>query len=131
MIWPGWTTAAASSTSAALKADVGVAEWLSADEVERALLQHPDVRLAAVIGVPDDIRGEEVKALVVPADGADPSPDELAEHCARKLAYFKVPRYWKVVDDLPMTASERVAKGQLRSAEPLAGVYDRVARSWL
>jgi len=106
-------------------------ENISADEVERALLQHPDVRLAAVIGVPDDIRGEEVKALVVPADGADPSPDELAEHCARKLAYFKVPRYWKVVDDLPMTASERVAKGQLRSAEPLAGVYDRVARSWL
>ncbi|MFO7191132.1 ATP-dependent acyl-CoA ligase [Thermocrispum sp.] len=106
-------------------------ENISADEVERALLLHPGVRLAAVIGVPDEIRGEEVEAFVVPADGADPTPDELAEHCAAKLAYFKVPRYWKVVDELPMTASERVAKGRLKSADPLAGAYDRVARAWL
>jgi crotonobetaine/carnitine-CoA ligase len=105
-------------------------ENVSADEVERALLQHERVRLAAVISVPDELRGEEIKAFVVPADGAELAPDELAEHCAAKLAYFKIPRYWSVVDDLPLTASERVAKGQLRSGDPLAGSYDRVERAW-
>lgn len=105
-------------------------ENVSADEVERALLQHQGVRLAAVIAVPDEVRGEEIKALVVPADGADLQPDELAEHCATKLAYFKVPRYWAVVDDLPLTASERVAKGALRQCDPLAGAYDRTERVW-
>ncbi|MGH3469916.1 MAG: AMP-binding protein, partial [Thermocrispum sp.] len=113
-------------------------ENVAAEEVERALLQHDGVRLAAVIAVPDELRGEEIKALVVPTDGADLRPDELAEqlaeqlaeHCAVKLAYFKVPRYWSVVDDLPLTASERVAKGALREGDPVRGAYDRVERTW-
>lgn len=103
-------------------------ENVSADEVERALLQHPGVKLAAVVAVPDELRGEEIKAYVVPS--AELQPDELAEHCATKLAYFKVPRYWSIVDDLPLTASERVAKGQLRAEDPLTGAYDRVERVW-
>jgi len=106
-------------------------ENVSADEVERALMLHPDIRLAAVIAVPDDLRGEEIKAYVVLGAQNSP-PEELAEFCARKLAYFKVPRYWAVVDSLPMTPSERVAKGELRKdADPLAGTYDRTVKSWL
>ncbi|WP_191245952.1 ATP-dependent acyl-CoA ligase [Amycolatopsis deserti] len=102
-------------------------ENISADEVERALLQHPAVELAAVIAVPDDLRGEEVKAFIVPA--ADTTPDELAEFCATQLAYFKVPRYWSLTADLPRTPSERIAKGKLAALD--TPTYDRVAQTWL
>ncbi|MQA60447.1 MAG: AMP-binding protein [Actinophytocola sp.] len=108
-------------------------ENISADEVEGALGGHPDVALAAVIAVPDVLRGEEIKAYVVPADtNRAPVPDELAEFCAAKLAYFKVPRYWAIVDTLPMTPSERVAKGELRAASDdlRAGAYDRAEKTW-
>jgi crotonobetaine/carnitine-CoA ligase len=106
-------------------------ENVSADEVERALMLHPDIRLAAVIAVPDDLRGEEIKAYVV-LGGENSPPEELAEFCARKLAYFKVPRYWSVVESLPMTPSERVAKAELRKAtDLLAGAYDRTVSRWL
>jgi crotonobetaine/carnitine-CoA ligase len=105
-------------------------ENVSADEVERALLSHPSVRLAAVIAVPDELRGEEIKAYVV-LNGESLSPEELAGFCAEKLAYFKVPRYWAFAGTLPMTPSERVAKGELRkAADLLADTYDRVDARW-
>ncbi|PXY30913.1 AMP-binding protein [Prauserella muralis] len=105
-------------------------ENVSADEVERALLLHPAVRAAAVLAVPDEVRGEEIKAYVVCDD--DVPPRELAEFCASKLAYFKVPRYWAFVESLPMTPSERVAKGELRraGADLRDGAYDRVEDRW-
>ncbi|MPY77172.1 MAG: AMP-binding protein [Actinophytocola sp.] len=105
-------------------------ENVSADEVERTLQQHPGVSLAAVIAVPDEVRGEEIKAFVVPSGATSPVPDDLAEFCSAKLAYFKVPRFWSVVDSLPMTPSERVAKGQLRDGDPRARTYDRVEQLW-
>jgi crotonobetaine/carnitine-CoA ligase len=107
-------------------------ENIVADEVERALQQHPAVRTAAVLGVPDELRGEEVKALVVLAEGQQVTPDELAEFCGTKLAYFKVPRYWAFVESLPMTASERIAKGELRKAGAATpeDSYDRVEQQW-
>ncbi|HWD04134.1 MAG TPA: ATP-dependent acyl-CoA ligase [Amycolatopsis sp.] len=105
-------------------------ENISADEVERVLLLHPAVRLAAVLAVPDELRGEEVKAYVV-CEGK-PEPEELAEFCARKLAYFKVPRFWAFASDLPLTPSERVAKGELRKVADLrAGSWDRSAGTWV
>ncbi|RZQ63325.1 AMP-binding protein [Amycolatopsis suaedae] len=107
-------------------------ENVSADEVERALLLHPAVRLAAVVAVPDELRGEEVKAYVVLAEGHEPDPEGLAEFCATKLAYFKVPRFWAFPGSLPLTPSERVAKGELRKvADPRAGSFDRTAGTWL
>ncbi|MGW3997515.1 ATP-dependent acyl-CoA ligase [Amycolatopsis sp. NPDC004772] len=106
-------------------------ENVSADEVERALLLHPAVRLAAVVAVPDELRGEEIKAYVV-CDGDRPDPAELAAFCAGKLAYFKVPRFWAFAEALPMTPSERVAKGELRKvADPRAGSWDAKAAAWL
>jgi crotonobetaine/carnitine-CoA ligase len=85
-------------------------ENIAAYEVEEVLMSHPAVRLAAVLGVPDDIRGEEVKAFVVGTVTAD----ELTEYCSQRLASFKIPRFWEFRDDLPRTPSERVAKEQLR-----------------
>ncbi|MEU6645214.1 AMP-binding protein [Saccharomonospora sp. NPDC046836] len=108
-------------------------ENVAADEVERALLLHPAVRTVAVLAVPDDLRGEEIKAYVVLGEGHEVTAAELAEFCATKLAYFKVPRFWTFVDSLPMTPSERVAKGELRkaAADLRAGSYDRVEGRWL
>jgi crotonobetaine/carnitine-CoA ligase len=110
-------------------------ENVSADEVERALMLHPGVRLSAVIAVPDEVRGEEIKAYVVLADGHDCAglpPTELAGFCAGKLAYFKVPRYWAYAQSLPMTPSERVAKGELRGdrQDLRVGSYDRTDDTW-
>jgi crotonobetaine/carnitine-CoA ligase len=102
-------------------------ENISAREVEDVLLTHPDVRLAAVVAVPDDLRGEEVKAYVAAADRPE-LVAELAAHCGQRLARFKVPRYWEVCDDLPVTASHRVAKARL---VPSPGrTWDRVEGMW-
>lgn len=85
-------------------------ENVAAREVEDVLLAHPAVRLAAVVGVPDEIRGEEIKAYVVTDLARSTAGDELASWCAERLAAFKVPRWFELRDDLPRTPSERVAK---------------------
>ncbi|MEI2643347.1 MAG: AMP-binding protein [Candidatus Nanopelagicales bacterium] len=86
-------------------------ENVSAREVEDVLLTHPAVRLAAVVAVPDELRGEEVKAFLTLAQAVE--PEILAEYCGQRLARFKTPRYWEVCDELPVTASHRVAKARL------------------
>jgi crotonobetaine/carnitine-CoA ligase len=110
-------------------------ENISAEEVEGAIESHPGVRSAACIPVPDETRGEEVKAYVVLQPGATPasvSPETLAEHCSEKLAYFKVPRYWEYREELPRTPSERVARHVLQGErEDLrTGSYDRSEGVW-
>jgi crotonobetaine/carnitine-CoA ligase len=91
-------------------------ENIAAAEVERVLHMHPAVEMSAVLPEPDELRGEEVHAVIVATDGhgAADLPDLIA-HCQRELAYFKVPRYWTFVAALPLTASARVAKGELRA----------------
>lgn len=106
-------------------------ENLSASEVEAVLRLHPKVLDAAVIPVPDEIRGEEVKAYVQLVEGVTPEtvpPEELTAFCASKLAAFKVPRYLEYrLTDFPRTPSMRIQKEQLkREREDLiAGVWDR------
>ncbi|MCR6030844.1 AMP-binding protein [Nocardioides sp. zg-579] len=90
-------------------------ENVAAHEVEEVLAAHPAVRLAAVVGVPDELRGEEVMAYVVaPGLPADQAPAVLGAWCAERLAAFKVPSRWALREELPLTASHRVAKAQLR-----------------
>jgi fatty-acyl-CoA synthase len=89
-------------------------ENVSPVEVEEALVAHPDVVLAAVVGVPDERWGELIVAFVVPAAGREPSAAELTDHCRDRLSPFKVPRAWRVVDELPMTASAKVQRAELR-----------------
>ncbi|SFJ98935.1 AMP-binding protein [Streptomyces pini] len=90
-------------------------ENVSAREVEAVVESHPAVRMAAVVPEPDPVRGEEVKAFVVPAGQDALDVRELLEFCRLRLAPFKVPRYWCVRPALPLTPSERVAKGELRA----------------
>jgi crotonobetaine/carnitine-CoA ligase len=102
-------------------------ENVAAREVEEVLLTHPGVALVAVVAVPDEVRGEEVKAYYV-TDGPDVTPAALAAWCGERLARFKVPRFWQPADDLPRTDSERVIKKQLAD---LAGpVFDTSTGTW-
>jgi crotonobetaine/carnitine-CoA ligase len=104
-------------------------ENVAAREVEDVLLTHPRIRLAAVTAVPDEIRGEEVKACYVTSDGiTEVRPDELAQYCGERLAAFKVPRYWQPAADLPRTDSERVIKERL--GELTGPVFDRATGTW-
>jgi long-chain acyl-CoA synthetase len=83
-------------------------------EVENALMGHPSVADCAVIGVPDDKWGETVKAIVVRAEGAEPTPQELIAWCRERLASFKCPRSVNFIDALPRNPSGKILKRELR-----------------
>lgn len=84
-------------------------------EIERVILEHPLVGIAAVIGVPDDRMGEVGAAFVVPSPDGAPDPESLIGWCRERMANYKVPRYVWVVEDLPLTASNKVRKPELRA----------------
>jgi acyl-CoA synthetase (AMP-forming)/AMP-acid ligase II len=83
-------------------------------EIEMVLLEHAGVAEVAVVGVPDEWWGEQVAAFIRPAADAEPATAELEAFCHQRLAPFKVPRFWLMVDAFPMTASGKVQKFALR-----------------
>ncbi len=111
-------------------------ENIAANEVEKVLTDIPGIAEAAAVPVPDALRGEEVKAYVVLADGhtpADLPPERILAHCAANLAVFKVPRYLEYrAQPLPRTASGKIRKPDLVAgiADLRAGSWDRVEGRW-
>jgi crotonobetaine/carnitine-CoA ligase len=101
-------------------------ENLSPVEVEESLAEHPSVLECAVVGVPSELSEEEVKAFIVAAPGSAPDFAELRAHAAARLAAFKVPRYWQLIDELPRTPTARVAKHRLPQGHQ-PGEYDAEA----
>jgi acyl-CoA synthetase (AMP-forming)/AMP-acid ligase II len=92
-------------------------ENIAAVEVESALLQHPAIQACAVAPVADEIRGEEVCALLVLKPADEPSLDlakEIQKHCMKMLAYYKAPGYVCFVRQLPQTASQKLARAEIR-----------------
>ena len=82
-------------------------------EVEEVLMTHPDVSLAAVVGVPHESLGEEVKAFVILNPDAKTTPEELVEWSRQEMAAYKYPREVVIVDSLPMTATGKILKREL------------------
>ena len=89
-------------------------EKVSPVEVENALHSISGVREAAVIGVPDPIEGEYVKAFVSLDTGCDLHPRQLRQYCIGKLENFMVPREVVILDELPKTDSNKIKKGELK-----------------
>jgi acyl-CoA synthetase (AMP-forming)/AMP-acid ligase II len=94
-------------------------ENIAVVEVEGALELEPDIAGAAVAPVPDEIRGEEVCALIRLRDGRPADPDAVARRimagCAERLAYYKVPGWIAFVDVLPVTATQKLQRGEIRT----------------
>ena len=104
-------------------------ENISSQEVENVIKANPSVLDCAVLSVPSELGEDEVKAYVTPRSGFTVNPEEIVYWCAENLAYFKVPRYWEVRDELPRTPSLRVRKDVLRQEREdlIEGCYDREA----
>ncbi len=86
-------------------------------EVEELLFEHEAVADAAVVGVPDERRGETVKAYVVPTPDVEVSAEEIQEYCLSNLAEYKHPREVEFTDELPRTTTGKVQKFKLREGE--------------
>jgi long-chain acyl-CoA synthetase len=86
-------------------------------DVEDVLYEHEAVREAAVVGVPDEYRGETVKAFVSIKPGAEVTEDALIDFCKQRMAAYKYPRQVEFVDELPKTASGKILRRELRDQE--------------
>jgi fatty-acyl-CoA synthase len=97
-------------------------------EVEAALLTHPDVSEAQVVGVPSHKYGEAVMAWVRAKPGASLDEATLSTYCMQRLAPYKVPRHWRFVDEFPMTVTGKIQKYRLREmAVELLGLQAEAA----
>jgi fatty-acyl-CoA synthase len=83
-------------------------------EIEEFLYGHPAVADVQVIGVPDERLGEELMAWVIARAGEKVGEDDLREFCQGRIAHYKVPRYFKLVDEFPMTVTGKVQKFKMR-----------------
>jgi long-chain acyl-CoA synthetase len=88
-------------------------EKISPKEVEHVLYELEAVAEAAVVGVPDEIDGMAVKAVVTGRPGAELTPDAVRHHCRARLAGYMVPKLVEVRDSLPKTASGKIRRAEL------------------
>jgi long-chain acyl-CoA synthetase len=86
-------------------------------ELEEVLMTHPAVSLAAVIGVPHEALGQEVKAFIIRKPGATVTVEEMSVWCRQQMAQYKYPRHIEFCDSLPMTATGKVLKRELAEME--------------
>jgi acyl-CoA synthetase (AMP-forming)/AMP-acid ligase II len=84
-------------------------------EIENALLRHPDVQQVAVIGIPDPRLGEVGMAFLVPRPGTEPTAEGIIEWSRSQMANYKVPRRVELLAELPMNATGKVVKDELRA----------------
>ncbi|MHA1225836.1 MAG: acyl-CoA synthetase [Candidatus Hodarchaeales archaeon] len=83
-------------------------------EIEEILYKHPAIALAAVIGVPDEKWGEVGKAFITLKPGKSITKDELRDYLSRNLAKYKVPKYFEIVSELPLSAAGKILKRKLK-----------------
>lgn len=89
-------------------------ENISPKEIEDFLYQYPNILDAQVIGVPSEKYGEEVMAWIKVRAGETITEEELVDFCKGQIAHYKIPKYWKFVDEFPMTISGKVRKIEMK-----------------
>jgi carnitine-CoA ligase len=99
-------------------------ENISSFQVEKTILDHPDVSQCAVFAVPSELAEDDVKVVAVLRDGASLAPEELVAFCEQRMAGFMVPRYVELRTTLPLTETGRVHKFKLRE-EGIGSAWDR------
>ncbi|MGE0066756.1 MAG: AMP-binding protein [Solirubrobacterales bacterium] len=99
-------------------------ENISSFEVEEAFLSHPAVADCAAYAIPSELSEDEVAVAVVLAEGATATPHELVEFAEPLLPYFALPRFVRILEAMPMTATEKIRKDVLREEGSPAGAWD-------
>ncbi len=79
-----------------------------------AVIKHPDISLVAVIGVPDEQYGEEVMAFIILNEGATCSTEDIIAWSKKQMSNYKYPRQIRFVDSIPMSATNKILKRELR-----------------
>ena len=102
-------------------------ENISSFEVEADVCSHPAVREAAAVAVPSEFSEDEVMVIVAPVPGQKLEPRQLAEFLIDTMPYFMVPRYIRILDELPKTPSAKVMKADLRKEGVTPDTWDREA----
>jgi len=90
-------------------------ENIAAVEVETILNRHPAIRMSAAAAAPDELRGDEVAVFVILAEGAKASAEEITTWALDQMAYYKVPGWIAFVDSLPLTATQKLQRGEMKS----------------
>ncbi|NQV21441.1 MAG: AMP-binding protein, partial [Rhodospirillales bacterium] len=102
-------------------------ENISSFEVEAEVTAHPDVQEAAAVAVPAELSEDEVMVVVAPLPGKTIDPEALIEFLVPRMAHFMVPRYVRIVEELPKTPTAKVQKVELRTAGVTNDTWDREA----
>jgi crotonobetaine/carnitine-CoA ligase len=100
-------------------------ENISSFEVENIIEKHPAVAESAAFGVPSELGEDEVMVWVKPREGMKVDLKDLMRHCAKHMAYFMVPRYVDVVDEIPRTGTLRVTKADMKKRGVTSRTWDR------
>jgi crotonobetaine/carnitine-CoA ligase len=105
-------------------------ENISSFEVEKVINGHPHVLESAAYAIPSTLGEDEVMVAIVLQPGAELDPVGLMQYCEERMAYFMIPRYVRVVDELPKTGTERTMKYQLKSQGVTLDTWDREAAGY-
>ncbi|MFJ8235704.1 AMP-binding protein [Ureibacillus sp. NPDC094379] len=100
-------------------------ENISSYEVENVINRYPKVEECAIIGVPSELSEEEIMAVIVLKENEQLNPIELLNYCENHLAHFAVPRYIRIIKEIPRTPSQRVEKYKLRQEGITSDAWDR------
>lgn len=102
-------------------------ENVSSWEVEQAIQSHPAVAACAIYPLPSELGEDEVAAAILPEPGQSLAPVDIIRHCEGRIAYFAIPRYVRIVKEMPLTENGKIKKGVLRDAGVTADIWDREA----
>lgn len=102
-------------------------ENVSSWEVEQAIQSHPAIAACAIYPLPSELGEDEVAAAILPEPGQSIEPIEIIRHCEGKIAYFAIPRYVRIVSQMPLTENGKIKKGVLREAGVTTDIWDREA----